>query len=78
MNPNAALATLRGLLHYHQRMMLGSRGCPVVCQDNRCKEADCLGGACPNALFLDCYAEALKEAIRCIEVVHKDELRDAL
>ena len=64
--------TLRCLLHYHERMMLGHRQCPGGnCETvNKCSV---LEGKCPNAVFIDEYAEALKEAIRCIEIVHKGE-----
>ena len=55
---------LRSLLHYHERMMLGS----VHCEHTGIEKA------CPVTELFDPYAEALKEAIRCIEIVHKDEL----
>lgn len=61
---------LRSLLHYHERMMMND-SCPA---SHGCKNADVLEGKCPKTVFLDSYAEALKEAIRCIEIVHKDEL----
>ena len=67
--PEMHLHTLRSLLNYHERMM-GTRSCP----DKSCETAKKLDGRCPKTLFLDLYAEALKEAIRCIEIVHKDEL----
>lgn len=53
------LHVLRGLLNYHKRMMLGVEAIDKECE---CK------------LHFDGYAEALEEAIRCIEIVHKDEL----
>ena len=61
---------LRGLLHYHERMMMGHRKCP--CGD--CEASKYTDGDCPTAVVLDAYSDALKEAIRCIEIVHKDEL----
>ena len=66
---------LRGLLHYHERMMFGRYRCPGT----NCETVDkCeLEGKCPNVVLMDVYAEALKEAIRCIEIVHKDELSGA-
>ena len=67
--PEMHLHTLRSLLNYHERMM-GTRNCP----DKSCETADQFDGRCPKTLFLDLYAEALREAIRCIEIVHKDEL----
>ena len=64
---------LRGLLNYHERMMIAHRKCPGGhCETvDKCEELD---GNCPNAVFIDSYADALREAIRCIELVHKDEL----
>lgn len=53
---------LRCLLHYHERMLLGG----VICGKTK--------DHCKVNLIYDHYAEALKEAIRCIEIVHKDEL----
>lgn len=67
--------TLRCLLHYHERMMLGHRQCP----GGKCEKVNTcsvLEGKCPNAVFIDEYAEALKEAIRCIKIVHKGELTE--
>lgn len=49
------------LLHYHERMTM------PVGQDMCQKLAD---GKCPGNLVLDQYAEALREAIRCIRTVH--------
>lgn len=46
---------LRGLLHYHERMMLPLRDIPD------CEYA---------SAFADLYADALREGIRCIEQVH--------
>lgn len=49
------------LLHYHERMTM------PVGQD-MCQElAD---AKCPGNLVLEQYAEALREAIRCIRTVH--------
>lgn len=53
---------LRCLLNYHERMLLGG----VICGKTK--------DHCKVNLIYDHYAEALKEAIRCIEIVHKDEL----
>mgnify|MGYP006893086937 CR=1 FL=1 len=52
---------LTALLHYHERITA-----PVgqeVCQPLR-------EGKCPGRLVIDQYSEALREAIRCIKVVH--------
>lgn len=49
------------LLHYHERMTM------PVGQDMCQKLAD---GKCPGNLVTDQYAEALREAIRCIRTVH--------
>lgn len=60
---------LRCLLNYHERMMMDHRKCP----GGHCETADkceALEGNCPNTVFIDCYADALREAIRCIEIVH--------
>lgn len=64
---------LRSLLHYHERMMMDHRKCPGgECRKvDECREFD---GDCPNSVFIDGYADALREAIRCIEIVHRDEL----
>lgn len=59
--------TLRCLLHYHQRMLMGG----VFCEHRETMDA------CRVGKIYDHYAEALKEAIRCIEIVHKDELSGA-
>lgn len=56
------LFILKGLLNYHERMML-FRDCPA----DGCKNKECVDGKCPNIAFLDVYAEALREAIRCVE-----------
>lgn len=66
---------LLSLLHYHERMMLGRDQCPGGSCDavDQCPEME---GKCPNAVFVDVYAEALKEAIRCIEIVHKGEFTE--
>lgn len=64
---------LRCLLNYHERVMMDHRRCP----GGHCETVDkceALQGNCPNAVFIDGYADALREAIRCIEIVHKDEL----
>lgn len=70
--PDVSLQYLRGLLHYHERMLLGQK-CPDV---NGCHNQDLCGGECPALLFTDSYSAALKEAIRCIEIVHAEELKD--
>lgn len=62
---------LRCLLHYHERMMLGTifdagSGGELCSRPGE--------GQCARVIFQDGYAEALREAIRCIEIVHKDEL----
>lgn len=64
---------LVGLLHYHERMMLTHRKCPGGSCDT-VDECSSLSGDCPNAVFIDSYSDALREAIRCIEIVHKDDL----
>lgn len=70
MKPEFQLHILRGLLHYHLRMTLAAEKCPA----EDCQNAAHTGGKCPNTSMLDGYAETLREAIRCIEIVHKDEL----
>ena len=49
------------LLHYHERMTMpvGQDFCQTLAE-----------GGCPGNLVLDQYAEALREAIRCIKTVH--------
>ena len=53
--------------------MMDHRKCPGgECRKvDECREFD---GDCPNSVFIDGYADALREAIRCIEIVHRDEL----
>lgn len=61
------IGLLRCLLHYHKRVIV-----PVgqdVCQ----ALAD---GKCPGTLALDQYSEALREAIRCIKIVHGTGMKD--
>ena len=62
---------LKCLLHYHERMMMG-----MVFSEAHDKELcnNVEDGKCAKIQFADNYADALKEAIRCIEIVHKDEL----
>ena len=62
---------LRALLHYHERVM--NDRCPGD-HGSGCEAMKQTEGRCPKAVFTDVYAEALREAIRCIEIVHKDEL----
>ena len=52
---------LECLLHYHERITapVGQDACQPL--------AD---GKCPGTLILDQYSGALKEAIRCIRIVH--------
>lgn len=65
---------LRSLLHYHERVMMNQE-CPAASHgEHGCEGAEKLDGKCPKVVFTDSYAEALSEAIRCIEIVHKDEL----
>lgn len=61
----ARLNVLRGLLHYHERMMAGS----VSAQDLES------GGwqDVPVAEIFDGYADALREAIRCVKLVNGAE-----
>lgn len=59
------LHILRGLLSYHERMMVGAKAAYKEYGDDFSKI---------QILHFDGYVEALKEAIRCIEIVHKDEL----
>lgn len=61
---------LRCLLNYHERVMMTHQKCP----GGECEKTEACEGDCPNAVFIDKYAEALREAIRCIEIVHKEEL----
>lgn len=52
---------LECLLHYHERVTM-----PVG--QNLCKEMGT--EKCPERLATDQYAETLREAIRCIRIVH--------
>ena len=53
--------TLSALLHYHERMMLAE--VQPVC-------SNAVEGRCATKVFCDAYADALKEAIRCIRMCH--------
>lgn len=64
------LHILRGLLNYHERMML-FRDCPARSVETECKNKECTNGKCPNIVDMDIYAEALREAIRCVEIVNE-------
>lgn len=55
------LWTLSALLHYHERMMLAE--VQPVC-------SNAVEGRCATKVFCDAYADALKEAIRCIRICH--------
>ena len=66
---------LRCLLHYHERMMMLHEQCPGGHCDTATK-AGMPEGVCVKKLLWDPYAEALKEAIRCIEIVHKGEFTE--
>lgn len=62
MSGENAAQLLTGLLHYHERATLaqqdgGACGTPI-------------DGKCPSVVFIDLYAEALREAIRCVRLVH--------
>ncbi len=52
------------LLHYHERMMMFAATPCGGLDDN----------LCPARMQADWYAEALREAIRCVETVHAEEL----
>ena len=52
---------LECLLHYHERVTM-----PVG--QNLCKEMGT--EKCPERLVTDQYAEVLREAIRCVRIVH--------
>ena len=55
------IGLLQCLLHYHERVTapVGQDACQAL--------AD---GKCPGTLALNQYSEALREAIRCIKIVH--------
>lgn len=56
------IGLLKCLLHYHERVTapVGQEMCRVLTD-----------GGCPEAHALEQYAEALREAIRCMEAVHR-------
>lgn len=56
------IGLLKCLLHYHERVTapVGQEMCWVLTD-----------GRCPAAHALEQYAEALREAIRCMEAVHR-------
>lgn len=55
------LNVLQGLLHYHERMMAGG----IRMQDPNGTETEV-----PIEKFYDGYADALREAIRCVKLVN--------
>ena len=58
--------TLKCLLHYHEAMMFPHQKCPALNCECEHINHEMLEGKCPNAYFIDKYAETLREAIRCI------------
>lgn len=56
------IGLLKCLLHYHERVTapVGQEVCRGLTD-----------GGCPEAHVLEQYAEALREAIRCMEAVHQ-------
>lgn len=56
------ITMLTALLHYHERisMPIGQGICKQLNEE-----------ICPGKLAIDQYSEALREAIRCIRIVHK-------
>lgn len=66
------LSVLRGLLSYHERVFM-ENNC-VSCAE-KCPRL--FGGECPSmAMRDDRYRRGLKEAIRCVEIVHGSEITD--
>lgn len=57
----AAVHYLTSLLHYHERVMAGVSG--VMEPDGTATEV-------PHKLLFDGYADALREAIRCVKRVN--------
>ena len=57
---------LRALLHYHERALDGMN---VL----HCGGAKTEDGKCPATYMLDAWGEALREAIRCVAIVHEGE-----
>ena len=57
----SAVAHLRMLLHYHERMMMGNI--------SGCKNQ--IEGRCAREVFADAYADTLREAIRCVKLVNR-------
>ena len=65
------LSVLRGLMSYHERVFM-ENNC-VACGKQDCEHL--FGGECPSlAMRDDRYRRGLKEAIRCVEIVHADEI----
>ena len=57
----SAVVHLRMLLHYHERVMMGHMyGCK--------NEID---GRCAREAAADVFADALREAIRCVKIVNQ-------
>ena len=63
------LPLLRGLLSYHERAVCAQKPCPLAFSENGCSAAKASDGSCCNTLQ-DVYAEGLREAIRCAEIVY--------
>lgn len=61
-----AIVNLEMLLHYHERIFMSG----IECYDEKCPA---LKHECRVKEFFDPYAEALREAIRCIKLVNRIE-----
>ena len=73
------ISHLRGLLHYHERVM-PRNGVGVIDMDTM-TERPCTwrnGKPCLYGIVQDEYACALREAIRCMEIVHGMEITDQI
>ena len=60
---------LKGLLHYHECVIVEPPVDRTTGEELPCKPIGELY-RCPRAAFTDEYAEALREAIRCMEAVY--------
>ena len=64
MKPEICVRVLRGLINYHERVMLGE----IHCVQKSATEQNC-----PVRRIFDPYKDALQEAVRCVKIVHQLE-----
>ena len=63
---------LRGLIHYHERMMVGMDMISIVSKNGEVSPC-AKNNKCPAVMSADIYLEALKEALRLMEKEIKNQ-----